>query len=156
MGLHENMQSEPVTRLALREPVTASLDTAVREAIERMRESKLGCVIAVDESRKPLGMFTESMLTQLIAQNPNAMDEPLQDHVSARWPWVKATDNVIDVLEAMQSKNVRFLSVVDDDGHLIGLTGQKGLMEYVAEHFPGQVMVQRIGGKPYADEREGA
>ena len=47
-------------------------------------------------------------------------------------------------------------SFVDDQGKLVGLTGQKGLMEYVAEHFPGEVMVQRVGEKPYTQSREGA
>ena len=39
---------------------------------------------------------------------------------------------------------------------IAGLTGQKGLIEFVADHFPGQVMVQRIGGQPYPSDREGA
>jgi hypothetical protein len=51
---------------------------------------------------------------------------------------------------------VRFLIVINEHGQLAGLTGQKGLMEYVAEHFPGEVIVQRIGCKPYTEEREGA
>ena len=34
MGLVENLQAEPVSRLALREPVTASGETTIREAID--------------------------------------------------------------------------------------------------------------------------
>ena len=71
-------------------------------------------------------------------------------------PWVKLSDPIADVLEAMQLKNLRFLCVIDEEGQLAGLTGQKGLMEYVADHFPSQVMVQRIGSKPYITDREGA
>ena len=56
----------------------------------------------------------------------------------------------------MQLKNLRFLCVVDENGQVAGLTGQRGLMEYVAEHFPGEVMVQRIGQPPYLSDREGA
>lgn len=156
MGLPDNMQNEPVSQLSLREPVTTSLDETIRDAILKMREKKLGCVIVIDEERKPLGMFTESMLTQLIAHDPATLDQPLKTHIAERWPWVKASDPISYVLDAMKLKNVRFLCVVDEDGRLVGLTGQKGLMEYVADHFPGQVMVQRIGGTPYTREREGA
>lgn len=156
MPLLKNMQTEPVSRLALREPVTASPGTSLREAIVMMREPNLGCVIVVDDEQKPLGTVTEAMITQLLAQSPEALDDPVEKHLSAQWPWVKLTDPVADVLEALDAKNVRFLCVVDDDGRLCGLTGQKGLMEYVAEHFPGQAMVQRIGGKPYPVQREGA
>jgi CBS domain-containing protein len=156
MGLQENLKNDPVSQLALREPATASADDTIRDAVGRMREKKLGCVIVVDEQRKPLGMFTESMLTQLLVHDPTVLDQPLKEHLAERWPWVKATDSISYVLEAMNLKNVRFLCVIDDDGRLAGLAGQKGLMEYVADHFPHQVMVQRIGGTPYIREREGA
>ncbi len=156
MGLQENIQKEPVSQLALREPVTAERGTTLREAIAKMREKKLGCTVVVDPDRKPIGMFTESMLTQLLAQNAVSLDHPIEQHMAEQWPWVRLTDPIADVLEAMELKNVRFLCVVDQQDRLVGLTGQKGLMEYVADHFPGQVMVQRIGGKPYPQDREGA
>lgn len=156
MGLYQNMQVEPLSELALREPIVVSPSITVRDAVLKMRGSNLGCVIAVDEQQKPVGMFTESMLTQLLVTDPAGLNEPLKAHLSTHWPWVKQTDKIVDVLEAMQMKNIRFLCVVDEEGRLVGLTGQKGLMEYVAEHFPGQVMVQRIGGSPYPSQKEGA
>lgn len=156
MGLRENMLSEPVGSLVLREPVTASSDTSLRDAVRSMRGRKLGCVIVVDEDRKPTGIFTERMLTQLIAQNPAGVEDKLRQHMAASCPWVKLTDKIEDVMDALKEKNIRFLAVLDDAGSLVGLTGQKGLMEYVAEHFPSQVMVQRIGGNPYTANREGA
>ncbi len=156
MGLQQDMQNEPVSQLSLREPVTAVRGTTLREAITLMREKKLGCTVVIDEDRKPIGMFSESMLTQLLAQDAARIDEPIEEHMAGQWPWVRLTDTVADVLEALECKNVRFLCVVDDGDRLVGLTGQKGLMEYVADHFPGQVMVQRIGGKPFPQDREGA
>ncbi|MCA9232815.1 MAG: CBS domain-containing protein [Planctomycetales bacterium] len=156
MGLLENMQSETVSRLSLREPLTAAPSATVRQAVEIMREKNLGCIFVVDENRKPLGEFTEAMLVQILRENPAAMDEPLEQHAAKHWPWVKLTDPISDVLDSLETKNVRFLCVVDDLGQVVGLTGQKGLMEYIAEHFPGQVTVQRIGGQPYPLEREGA
>jgi len=156
MGLRENIRNEPVSALALREAVTVGPDATIREAIERMRKKKLGCVIVVDPSRKPAGMLTESMLTQLLAKNHKAVEDRVADHMAERWPQVKLTDPIEDVLDAMHLKNIRLLCVVDEQGRLAGLTGQKGLMEYVADHFPGIVMVQRIGGAPFSDKREGA
>lgn len=155
MGLPENIKNEPVSQLALREPITARPDETVRNAVAKMREKNLGCVIAIDEQDQPVGLFTESMLTQIVAHG-GTLDEPLQNHLTERWPWVNLSDPIAYVLEAMNEKNVRFLCVIDEDGKLVGLTGQKGLMEFVAEHFPRQVMVQRIGGTRYTQEREGA
>jgi CBS domain-containing protein len=156
MGLFENIRSEPVSRLALREPVVVGRDATVRDAITRMREQKLGCAIVVDDERKPIGLFAESRLTQLLRETPAAVYDPIIEHLEPQWPTVELNDPISRVLTALELDNVRFLIVVDDQGRLAGLTGQKGLMEYVAEHFPRQVIVQRIGGNPYPAEREGA
>lgn len=157
MGLQQNFQNEPVSRLSLREPVTALPNESLREVIVRMREKKLGCAIVVDDQYKPIGIFTESLLTQLLDRHgPLVMDNRIEDHMTCPCPWVNLTDPVAYVLDAMQLKNLRFLCVVDEAGRVAGLTGQKGLIEFVADHFPGQVMVQRIGGEPYPSNREGA
>ena len=93
---------------------------------------------------------------QLIAKGAAYLDDPVSMHTADRFPWVSSTDPVAQVLESMQVKNVRFLCVVDEAGRVTGVTGQKGLMEYIAEHFPNQVMVQRIGREAQMHQREGA
>lgn len=156
MGLQENCQRETVDKLDLRKPQTVTEGTALRQAVEQMRTANIGCVIVVDDHQKPLGMYTESMLTELLAHGSLNLEGPIEEFMSSRFPWVKSTDTIADVLDAMQLKNVRMLAVIDDEGKVAGLTGQRGLMEYVADHFPGQVMVQRIGQAPYLSNREGA
>lgn len=156
MGLKDNLNTEFVERLALRKPVTVTPETPLREVIQKMREGRLGCAIVIDAETKPVGMFTESMLTQLLAHRTTFLDEPVSNRMAEKWPWVKLNDSIADVLSAMELKNIRFICVVDDDGRLAGLTGQKGLMEYISDHFPGQVMVQRIGNAPFMQTREGA
>ena len=154
MGLFENMKSEPVSKLNLRKPVTVSSDDKLRDVIKAMQAANLGCAIVVDDDQKPVGMFTESMLTQIVFDD--VLDDPISKHAADRWPQISLTDPIVSVLEAMEVKNIRLMSVIDEEGKVAGVAGQKGLMEYIADHFPGQVMVQRIGQKPYMQEREGA
>ena len=156
MGLYENLLGEPVKSLALRPTVLLSPHETVRVGIERMRDKHLGCVIVIDDQKKPIGMLTENMLTQLCAKDPSVVDDPVEVHMARNFPWVTRTDPVVDVVEALETKNVRFLCVVNEEGRVVALTGQKGIMEYVADHYPGQVMVQRVGVAPYSYTREGA
>lgn len=156
MGLFENMNQETVSNLNLREPVLVKPGDRVRDVVQAMRDGDLGCAILVDADNQPVGMFTECMLTQIVATNPNALDEPVRQHAAEQWPQVSLSDPISAVLDALEIKNIRFLSVVDQSGRIAGLTGQKSLMEYVADHFPGQVMVQRVGQKPSMVTREGA
>lgn len=156
MGLQENMSSEPVGELPLREAITVDPGTSIREAVEMMCAKRLGCVVVVREDGVPIGTFTERVLIRILAETPAALDEPVASHLSVRWACVKTTDSISSVLNAMQSKELRFVCVTDAAGKVQGLTGQKGLMEYIAEHFPRQVMVQRVGIKPSTEQREGA
>jgi CBS domain-containing protein len=157
VGLWQNFQDEPVSRLSLREPVTAKPSDTLREVIARMRDRKLGCAIVADDEDKPIGIFTESTLTQLLNKHGSSVvDDRLEKHMTSPCPWVQLTDPIAFVVEAMQLKNIRFLCVVDGEGRIARLTGQKGLIEFVADHIPGQIMVQRIGGQPFPSDREGA
>ena len=156
MGLYENMLTEPISQLALREAITISPELSVRDAVLLMREKKLGCVIVIDEDRKPLGMFTEAMLRHLVTEDRAALDDSVQNRMVQQLPSAKTSEPVVTVLEAMQNENHRFVCVLDDDGRVVGLTGQKGLMEYVADHFPQIVLTQRAGVEPPSSTREGA
>ncbi len=156
MGLFENMKNEQVKALECRKPVLVAPDDSVREVIKAMRAGSLGCAVLVDGNKCPVGVFTESQLTKLVAAPVDHLDEPVSQHVAPKWPQVSVTDSITKVLAGLTAENTRFLVVVDEAGKVTGLTGQKGLMEYVADHFPGQVTVQRIGQKPYMHQREGA
>ena len=156
MGLLENIQTEPISKLAVRKPIFVDRSCTVRDAILAMRRGKLGCAIVIDSAEKPVGLFTEAILRHLIATSPAAVEEDIESHMATTFPWAKISDPIETVLEAMELKKIRFVIVVDEQGKVAGLTGQKGLMEYVAEHFSGEVMVQRVGTKPYPTSREGA
>jgi CBS domain-containing protein len=156
MGLQENFQKERVSRLGLRKPVTVEPATTMRDALTEMRERELGCAIVVDSGRRPIGIFTESMLIELLPGSGVRYDEPVENYMTREFPTVKVSDPIADVLDIMQRQGIRLLCVVDDQGRVAGLTGQRGLMEYVTDHFPGQVMVQRIGQPPSYCTREGA
>lgn len=155
MGLFENIQNDKVSGLNLRDPVLAKPDDPVRDVVQFMRQHNLGCAIVVDEEREPVGMFTESMLTQLLVKNAELIHDVVGNHCADHWPQVSLDDPVAMVLYALEAKNVRFLSVIDERGRVAGLTGQKGLMEYAADHFP-QVAVQRVGQNKFTTAREGA
>jgi CBS domain-containing protein len=157
MGLKENLLREQVKDLPLREALTATEETLVTTALARMHEKRLGCVIVVDAGGKPLGMFTERTLIELLLRESVPWDTlRVRDCLDKEWYTVPSTASVMQVLDLIRVKAVRFVCVVDEAGRAVGLTGQKGLSEYIADHFPRQVLVQRLGGKLGPENREGA
>lgn len=156
MGLKQSLQNDPVRDLTLRKLITASEDCTIRAAVEKMREGGIGCVVVIDDDGKPLGTMTEGIVRNLLLEDTVSLDEPIAAYCARPATWVYESDPVSTVLDAMQSHNIRFVVVVDQEGRAQALTGQKGMMEYIANHFSEQVMVQRIGSHPYPSSREGA
>jgi CBS domain-containing protein len=156
VGLQENIRTEKVRQLALREAIMIGPDLSIRDVVLKMREKSLGCVIVVDDDMKPLGMFTEAMLRHLLVEDPKAVDDRVDAHMVREFPCTTLDDPILTVLDAMQSAHHRFVVVLDEDGRVTALTGQKGLMEYIAEHFPRVVLTQPVGVKPPLEQREGA
>jgi CBS domain-containing protein len=156
MGLRENILEETVAKLPLREVIKVRPSTPVREVAKKMRAKHLGCAILVDAKGKPVGKFTERKLMRLLLENPKNLDEPVEKFSYPSGDPVAVTDSIAKMVQVMQSRQLRFLSVVDGQGRVVALTGQKGLMEYIAEHFPRRVKVERLQSKLSMDDREGA
>lgn len=156
MGLRQDILNEPVSELDLRELITAKPTETVRQAVARMREKKLGCVVIVDEDGRPMGKFTERLLIKLLLTGESKLDEPVSLYMAAVWGTIKLTDPIATAIRVMEEKSLRFLIVLDDQGRAVRLAGQRGLMEYIVEHFPRAVKGQTMDSKLYMDQREGA
>lgn len=156
MGLRQDILSDPVSVLELRQLIAVKPGTTVRSAIKLMHQHRLGCVVVVDDNNQPMGKFSERLLIKLLVTDPDALDQDISEHMASTWAIVKQSDPIAKVIECMEADKLRFVVVVDEHGHPVGITGQKGVMEYIAEHFPRQVKVQETEAKLYMDQREGA
>ena len=155
MGLKHDILNQPVSELELRELIAVRPTTTVREALEQMKQKKLGCVVVVDDEGKPLGKFTERLLIKMLLEHPDALDQQVGDHMANDWDAVQQTDPIATVIDKMESKKLRFVVVLDAQGKAVALTGQKGVMEYIVDHFPRQVKVQRMSTEFFTGQREG-
>ena len=88
----------------------------VREAVQKMRTHQLGCVFVVDAAGKPVGMFHERLLIQLLDECPRALDESVARHVEKRCTCVRADEAVGSLLYQIDAQDKRFVGVVDEEG----------------------------------------
>lgn len=156
MGLEQNILNEPVSKLNLRNAITVDEQTSIRHATELMRKERLGCVIIVDEKRRAIGKFTERILIELLAKDRDALSRSVGEYMALIWDQVRTSDPIIRVVDALREHNLRFVVVVDEHDVAVGLTGQRGVAEYVADHFPRTVMTSRAAEGPFIPQREGA
>jgi len=156
MGLRKDILNVPVSKLQLRQLIPVQATTPVREAVDQMRQKRLGCAVVVDQEGRPVGKFTEQLLMKLLLKDPTLLDEPVSRFMHPHAYPVKRDDPIAKLIDLMESEKLRFMCVTDQQGKAVALTGQKGLMEYIVEYFPRQVKVQRMRSKLHMDQREGA
>ncbi|MEZ6132496.1 MAG: CBS domain-containing protein [Planctomycetaceae bacterium] len=156
MGLKQDLENATVDRMNNRDPVTIDKTATVHDAVQKMRAAGMGCVIVTDADDKAVGIFTEGMLRHGLNEGPEILDEVIEDQMVARLPWVLPSDSVKMVLDAMEEHNIRFIAVLDEDRHVVGLSGQKTLMEFVAGYFPQEVFTHDPDTHSTSTRREGA
>ena len=156
MALKQDLLSEKIAALPLREPLTVRPDQSVGQVVRKMREAGLGVAIVVDEQQKPLGKFTERQLIGLLLDGSRSLDQPVSRCMASVWEIVHRDDPIARVADRMHELDLRFLIVTDSNGHVVGVTGQRGLIEYIVDQFPRAVWTSRLGSHPYIEQREGA
>lgn len=156
MGLYENMRREPLGTLSVRSVVTIDADATVRRACEIMRDADLGAVIVTDDGGVAVGMLNEKHLIRLLADRPEAIERPVHESMTTNLTRVRADQPIAELVAVMQDARLRWVCVVDDAGKPIGLTGLRGVMEYVVEHFPHQIKTEPITSHVTSGQREGA
>ncbi len=154
--LRDLLDGDTVGDLPIREAITVKSGTVVRAAVARMRSRDIGCVLIINTHGFPIGIFTERSLLDVLVQNASLDESAVGDFADDHCTVVKTSDPVSRVWDAVERQGQRFICVTNEAGKVIGVTGQRGLAEYISEYFPAEVMVQRIGGKPWMQQREGA
>ncbi len=156
MKIREELGHELVGSLPLRDAIMIEPYTVVRAAIAIMRTKSLGCAIIVTPGRVPCGIFSERSVLDALVQGASLDEHPVCEFADSSFVCVSETEPISSVWDAIQIKGARFVCVTGRDGRVRGLTGQRGVAEYVADCFAKQITVQRLGETPWMCEREGA
>lgn len=156
MAFREELELEPISSLRLRDLIVVHQYTIVRAAVAVMRSHSLGCALIIDPIGKPIGLFTEKSLLAVLMQGASLDRRPVWDYAERDFLSFRKSEPIARVWDAVKQQGVRFIVVTDDEDHPVGMTGQRGIAEYVSDCFPRQTVVQRLGSKPWMQQREGA
>ena len=105
-----------------------SPDAPFGEVLREMSAKGLGCTAIVDESRRPVGIFTDGDLRRLIERGAD-MRNMLASDVMTRSPRrVLASQLAVEVADLMEVAKVTCVLVVDEAGVLVGALSSNDLM----------------------------
>lgn len=144
MSLRETMLNATLEHLPLRPLLSADPNTPIREVIRPMRNRAVGCTVILDNQGKPAGIFHEKKLIRLLATNPSALDDPVSMHMIREVVTLPMTARFSVLIQTLRENHLRWVVLVDETGRAVALTGVRGAIEFVVEHFPNVVKVQNL------------
>ena len=130
--IHKNMsiaeQAAQVRRVKRAEngmiddPVTIARENTVGDALDMMRENKIGGIPVVDENRYLVGIVTNRDL-----RFQKDMSRKIEEVMTSQNLVTNTEGENTDVAEVLLSNKIENLPVVDAEGHLVGLITYKDL-----------------------------
>jgi CBS domain-containing protein len=117
-----------VKHIMLTKVVTASPNMTVKETIEMLYEKHIGCVVAIDEDKKCIGIFTERDAIRLVAKNVQ-LDQPLDKVMTKNVITVTEDSSINEVRRIICAHRIRHLPVVNQKGRFVGLLSVRDALD---------------------------
>jgi CBS domain-containing protein len=155
--LDERTLREAIATLTPPKPVCVERGTSVAEAMRRMQEHRIGCVL-VTEAGRLAGIFTErDVLRDVIGANKDFEKTPVDALMTANPETLRLDSAIAFALNKMSLGGFRHIPLVDESGRPVGIVSVKDIVDYIVEFFPDEVLtVPPEPGLDVARDREGA
>ncbi|PYT38296.1 MAG: hypothetical protein DMF52_00155 [Acidobacteria bacterium] len=139
MTVEEALRDERLASLPLSAPVWVPRGTSLRETLRLMREQGVGCVLVCEDDR-PVGIFTErDVLNKLIGSGVSE-SEAVDRFMTADPACLTPRHTLGDAVRMMTGHGYRHIPLLDERGRRSGLVAARDIVNYIAEHFPAEVV----------------
>jgi CBS domain-containing protein len=135
----------PISEYCRTDPVTGAPGDSVQEAAKRMDAAGVGCLVVVDEARRPLGMLTDrDIALRVLRSRLDPTRATVGDLMNA--PAVTVSDRAPVAVAArfMRANGLRRIPVIDHrDGTLLGIVASDDLLQLIASELASCAEVAR-------------
>ncbi|MBT4865811.1 MAG: CBS domain-containing protein [Planctomycetaceae bacterium] len=133
-SIEQALVEEPVTSIQSRPYASVSPDIRVADAIKRLVEDEIACLLVEDEGRL-VGVFSDrDILDKVALEFDDMKDRPVKDVMSPDPVYVFDTDSSAAALTVMAVSGYRHVPVVDLDQKLIGIISPQRVTRFLREH----------------------
>lgn len=156
--IDERLFGEPIKTIPMRSgAVTVDRAITVAEAVRRMKEHRVGCVL-VTQAGALAGILTErDILTKLLGTSPD-LTAVTVEAVMTRDPEALTPDDAVAfAMRLMSVGGFRHVPLVDAARRPVGIISVKDVIDHLVEFFPAAVFnLPPKPGKDQARVPEGA
>ncbi len=110
-------------------------DTPVNDVIELMWVKEISCVVVVDDTDKPLGVFSSRDVLNKVAGNDAVRSKPISEIMTPNPRAVYATESPAKALNMMAVGGFRHIPVLNADDKVVGILAPRRTTTFLQEHL---------------------
>lgn len=131
--------TEPISKVELQRVSVVPSGTSIIDAVKEMKYNQIGCVLVEDAGKKLIGIMSNGDLMHEFVGSTLPGDTPV-DTIMTKDPFTGTPDlTVQEALEIFHSEPFRHMPVLNN-GQVQGILSIRGLMTFISEHLPLEVM----------------
>ena len=113
--------------------VTCGTEEVLGEVLRVMKRNRIGCVVVVDEERRPCGIFTERDALALLFADGFSPARPVCEVMSCPVVSFPLSFEPRDAYQLMLANDVRHLVAVDSEGRVAGVMTEAKLLAEIGD-----------------------
>jgi CBS domain-containing protein len=154
MSLAQDLQEQKVTVMDLSEFTLIESGTTVRKTLEKMKAEKSNCAF-ITRLGKLAGILTDRDVLRRVVDRPDLWDRTVDEVMTHNPRPVMASQTAGEALRMMHDLHFRNAPVLNADGEIVGNLTYSGLIRYLAENFPEEVINLPPEPDQFGEERYG-
>ncbi len=117
---------------------TATSAQTVREAVALLVTKRIGAVVIVDDTNRPMGIVSERDVVRELSKNENVLNEPIGRIMTSDVIIAHPNDDLKAISQTMTLKRFRHLPVMDQ-GELVGIVSIGDVVKAQLDEYEGEI-----------------
>lgn len=139
MARKKSFWDDAVNKVYLQQPAIIKTDATVVDAVKEMQRYRIGCVLIVDKEEKLVGIMTHGDIMHDYVGTTLPNDVTVDQLMTPDPFAITGNRTVREVAEIFHTKPFRHLPVLKK-GEIMGILSVRGLMSYIGENLPTDVL----------------
>lgn len=139
MTIEEALKEERLGNLPISRPAVVASGTSLKDTLEAMRRHGVGCAL-VCQGERLAGIFTERDVLNKLFGAPIDETDPVDRYMTRDPAVLRVDDRLGDAIRLMTERGYRHVPLCDLQGRRAGMVTSRDVVQYVAEHFPAEVV----------------
>ena len=135
----ETFWSEPIGKVDLQKAAVVVSGTTIVDAVKEMKYNQIGCVLVTDAKNKLIGILSNGDLMHEFVGSTLPGDTPVDTIMTKELFRGSPSLTVQEALEIFHTHPFRHMPILNGD-RIEGILSIRGLMTFISEHLPLEVM----------------